>query len=343
MARGSVLKRTGLVAGVTAGVVGAVYAGERAVVARIRHRDDPDAGLPLVPRFDATRVLDSHDGGTIHTISRGDGPPVVFCHGVTLSSRVWAKQFDSFPAAGFRAVAFDARGHGESAIGETGHSIDNLADDLRTVLEALDLHDAILVGHSMGGMAVQAFAIRHPEVVRARVKGLVLQSTSSHNLVSDALRVRHALERLAGLGPDLGALMRQRNLGFLLARIGFGNDPHASHVEATRQMLGACSRDTIRDAGTALLSLDLTGGLSKVTTPTLVIVGTADALTPPRDSQRIADLIPGARLVEYPGAGHMLMYERSDEVDALIMEFARACLPVLPQAHRAQSASRSAG
>ncbi len=325
-----VLKRTGLVAGITAGVVGAVYAGERAVVARIRHRDDPDADLALVPEFDSARRLDSHDGGTIYTISRGDGPPVVFCHGVTLSSRVWAKQFESFPEAGFRAVAFDARGHGESTVGESGHSIDNLADDLLTVLETLDLHDAILVGHSMGGMGVQAFAIRHPEVTRARVKGLVLQSTSSHNLVSDARRVRAALERLVGIGPDLGTLMRQPNLGFLLARIGFGNDPHASHVEATRQMLAACSRETTRDATASLLSLDLTGGLPTVNVPTLVLVGTADALTPPRDSHRIAELVPGARLVELSGAGHMLMYERTDEVDALVMEFARECLELEP-------------
>jgi pimeloyl-ACP methyl ester carboxylesterase len=343
MAAGNVLKRTGLVAGVTAGVVGAVYAGERAVVARIRHRDDPDAGLPLVPRFDTSRVLDSYDGGTIYTISRGEGPPVVFCHGVTLSSRVWAKQFESFPAAGFRAVAFDSRGHGESRLGESGHSIDNLADDLQTVLEELDLHDAILVGHSMGGMAVQAFAIRHPDVARARVRGLVLQSTSSHNLISDARRVRNTIERLAGYGPDFGALMRQRNLGFLIARIGFGNDPHASHVEATRQMLGATSRDTIRDAGTALLHLDLTAGLPHVRLPTLVLVGTADALTPPRDSQRIAELVPGARLVEYPGAGHMLMYERTDAVDALIMEFAWECLRERPQDHTGALESRSAG
>jgi pimeloyl-ACP methyl ester carboxylesterase len=343
VAGNNLLKRTGLVAGVTAGVVGALYAGERAVVARIRHRDDPDAGLPLVPQFDGSRVLDSHDGGTIYTISRGDGPPVVFCHGVTLSSRVWAKQFEAFPAAGFRAVAFDSRGHGESTVGESGHSIDNLADDLRTVLEELDLHDAILVGHSMGGMAVQAFAIRHPDVVRARVKGLVLQSTSSHNLVSDARRVRAAIERLVGIGPDLGTFMRPRNLGFLLARIGFGNDPHPSHVEATRQMLAACSRETTREAATALLRLDLTDGLPRVRVPTLVIVGTADALTPPRDSQRIADLIPGARLIEYPGAGHMLMYERSDEVDALIFEFAWECLAAPSPDHTARLERRSAG
>jgi pimeloyl-ACP methyl ester carboxylesterase len=319
------LKRTGLVAGAAAGAFGLAYATERALVARLRHRDDPDAGDALVPEFDHARILDSHDKGTIYTISRGDGPTVLFCHGVTLSSRVWAKQFASFPAAGFRAVAFDSRGHGESRVGETGHSLDNLADDLRTVLEGLDLSDVVLVGHSMGGMAVQAFAIRHPDLVDERVAGLVLLSTSSHNLVSDARRVRGAIETAVNVGPDVGTFMRQRNLGLLLARIGFGDAPHASHVEATRQMLAACGKETTREAVSALLHLDLTDGLPDVRVPTLVVVGTADALTPPRDSRRIADLVPRAQLVEYPGAGHMLMYERTDEVDALIMEFARSC------------------
>ena len=324
---GKAVKRTGLVAGATAGAIGLAYATERALVARLRHRADPDAGISLVPEFDEMRMLDSHDGGTVYTIRRGEGPAVVFCHGVTLSSRVWAKQFVSFPAAGFRAIAFDSRGHGESSVGDTGHSLDNLADDLRTVLEALDVRDAVLVGHSMGGMAVQAFAIRHPDVIAERVCGLVLLSTSSHNLVSDARRVRGAVETAVNLGPDVGSVMRQRNLGLLLARIGFGEDPSPSHVEATRQMLAACSKETTRQAVGALLQLDLTAELPSVRVPTLVVVGTHDALTPPRDAHRIANLIPDARLVEYPGAGHMLMYERTAEVDGLIMEFARDVQP----------------
>ena len=65
------LKRTGIVAGVAAGAVGIAYATERALVARLRHREDPDAGLPLVTEFDAMRVLDSHDGGTIYTMASG--------------------------------------------------------------------------------------------------------------------------------------------------------------------------------------------------------------------------------------------------------------------------------
>ena len=202
---------------------------------------DPDAGLPLVPEYDAMRVLESHDGGTIYTISRGDGPPVVFCHGVTLSSPL-GEAVRGVPRRGFRAVAFDSRGHGESVAGETGHSIDNLADDVRSVLEGLDLRDVVLVGHSMGGMAVQAFAIRHPDVLHEHVCGLVLQSTASHNLVSDTRRVREALERLSRWDPTPNCVHASPNLGFLLARIGFGDYPHpSSRTSVTRDAHAACS------------------------------------------------------------------------------------------------------
>jgi pimeloyl-ACP methyl ester carboxylesterase len=271
-------------------------------------------------------VIDSHDAGVLYTISRGKGSPVLFVHGVTLSSRVFAKQFDSFPAAGLRAVAFDGRGHGESMLGESGHSVENLGEDIRSVLEFLDLRDAILVGHSMGGMAVQSFMVHHPEVATARVKGIVLESTAARMPMSGAYRTRSALERASALVPDFGVLMRQKNLGLLLARIGFGEQPYASHVEATRQMLAACSRETTRDATRALLALDLTKSLPRIRVPTLVLVGTRDAVTPPADSHLIAELIPDAQLVELDGAGHMLMYERTEEVDALIIDFARRCL-----------------
>ena len=110
--------------------------------------------------------------------------------------------------------------------------------------------------------------------------------------------------------------------------------------QATREMLAACDKATTREAVSALLHLDLTAGLPNLRVPTLVVVGTADALTPPRDSRRIAELIPDAQLVEYEGGGHMLMYERTAELDALIMEFAR---DVQAGAAPADAANLSAG
>jgi len=180
---GDVAKRAGVVTGVAAGVAGAVYAGERAVAARIR-RGGPSVPTDdlLLPEVDEMTRIPTHDGGELYVIERGTGTPIVFAHGVTLTSEVWARQFRSMPAAGFRAVAFDGRGHGESTAGDTGHSMDNLAADVRAVLEALDLRDAIVVGHSMGGMAVQGLAVRHPEVVAERVAGIVLLSTSPKSL-----------------------------------------------------------------------------------------------------------------------------------------------------------------
>jgi len=170
---------------------------------------------------------------------------------------------------------------------------------------------------------VQAFAVRFPDVARDRVAGYVLMSTAARVATSDARRVRGGLERVTGTAPNVAAVMRQRNLGLLLARLGFGDSPHPSHVEATRQMLAACPRATLRDAWHAMLSLNVTAGLPTVELPTLVLVGTADILTPPRDARQIASLIPGSKLVEFTGAGHMLMYERTEAVDELIVEFAR--------------------
>ena len=144
--------------------------------------------------------------------------------------------------------------------------------------------------------------------------------------MSDARKTRGVLERMSSVTPDFGALMRQKNLGLVIARIGFGEDPYASHVEATRQMLAACSKQTIREGSKSLLALDFTGQLPDIRMPTLVVVGTHDAVTPAPDSRRIAELVPGVELVEYEGAGHMLMYERTTEVDALIVDFARRCL-----------------
>jgi pimeloyl-ACP methyl ester carboxylesterase len=315
------LKIAGITAGVAAGVAGAAYAAQRAVARSLQHRPDPDAGRLGPLDFEESRRLPSHDGGSIYTVSRGTGPPIVLAHGVTLSSRVWVKQFESLPRAGARVVAFDHRGHGESSVGESGHSVENLGRDLGTVLEGLDLRDAVLVGHSMGGMAVQEFAIRHPGILHERVRGIVLLSTMAKTQLSASRRLRCAVERMSERFT-LGSVMARPELGTMFARIGFGREPLASHVELTREMLAACDAETSRDAVNALFGLDLTAELPMLYVPTLVIGGTRDVITPPAESRRIAQLVPGARLVMFEHAGHMLMLERTAELDALVIDFA---------------------
>jgi pimeloyl-ACP methyl ester carboxylesterase len=149
----------------------------------------------------------------------------------------------------------------------------------------------------------------------------VLQSTLAKTSISASRRLRCTAERLFD-AVDVGKVMEQPELGTMLARIGFGQDPQASHVELTRQLLASCETDTGREAVQALLGCDLTGDLPSIDLPTLVIGGTRDLVTPIAESRRIARLVPGARLEELEGAGHMLMLERTDVVDRLILDFA---------------------
>ncbi len=332
------LKVAGVTVGVAAGLVGAGYAAQRAVRHGLSNRPDPDAGVldEMLATFRASvsqRRLPSHDGGSLQVFDSGfqapEQPCIVLSHGVTIDSRVWVKQFGSLPERGARVVAFDTRGHGESVSGDSGHSIENLAWDVRTVLEALDLKNVILVGHSMGGVAAQAFAVQFPEIARTRVRGLVLLSSLAKMQVSATRRLRSLAER-ASDKLELGRIMASPDLGLMLTRLGFGRDPVASHVELTRQMLTACPEETSREALRMLIGIDLTPDLSRIDVPTLVIGGTADLLTPPAESRRMARLIPGARLVLLERAGHMIMLERTEALDDLLLEFAREVGLALP-------------
>jgi non-heme chloroperoxidase len=330
-ARSTVLKAAGVTAGLAAGVVGSAYVAQRALVRSLRHRNDPDAGTLGPLEFDESRRLPSHDGGSLYTVTRharlagptsGAGPSIVLSHGVTLSSRVWTKQFHTLPEAGVCTIAFDHRGHGESVVGDSGHNLESLAYDVRTVVEGLDLYDTVLVGHSMGGVAVQAFAAMFPEIARTRVRGIVLMSSLARTYVSGARWLRNALQG-ASEKFELSKVMERPEFGTLLARVGFGRHPLASQVELTRELLAACDTITSREAVSALLGLDLTPELPKIDLPTLVVCGSADVMTPPSESRRIAELIPGARLVMLEHAGHMLMLERTEELDALLLGFMR--------------------
>jgi pimeloyl-ACP methyl ester carboxylesterase len=320
----SVKRGTATALGAAAGIAGTAWTAQRVAAARVRREPDGDAHRALETPMYVDHRIDTHDRGTIYVVEAGEGPPIVLSHGVTLSVRTWFHQLELLPKEGYRAIAYDHRGHGRSVLGDEGHSLENLAEDLKAVLLDLDLHDAILVGHSMGGVAVQSFAIRYPELARERVRGLVLMSTLAKTpLGSRSTQLKARIEKVFKRVPDTSPLWRNKNFGLVLARMGFGEHPCPSHVELVRRMLADCPRDTRLDAPQVLVGLDLLDGLPTIDLPVLVIDGTADVLTPPLYAEQLAAAIPRARLELLPGGGHMLMLERSDDIDRLIVEFAR--------------------
>src|SRR5258705_9187178 len=138
---------------IAAGAV-AVAAASKAAVRRWQAADDPDHADALrLPEGREVKVTTA-DGAVIAVTDLGDvdDPVVVLAHGWTNAREVWAPVARRLVANGRRVVLYDQRGHGASTVGADGHRIDALADDLRAILDALDLHDVVVAGHSMGGM-----------------------------------------------------------------------------------------------------------------------------------------------------------------------------------------------
>jgi pimeloyl-ACP methyl ester carboxylesterase len=313
-----------LAVGAGAAVAGA---GVAVALANRRWRVDDD-GLAAAGRTLPDDVVDRFvtvdDGGRIHAVERGSGPPLVLVHGVTLGVATWVPQLRGL-AHGHRVIAIGQRGHGRSLAGEDGYSMERLADDLLCVLESLEVTGAVLVGHSMGGMVAQLLAVRRPEELRRHVAGLVLVATSAGPLVPGpgggrlvgalAAGAERGLRRAERRGRGL---LPHEDVGPLFTRVSFGADPSPADVELTRSMVAAMSPSAVSGLLPPLLSFDVHRRIGAIDLPTWVVVGTRDVLTPPRMARAMAAAIPGARLVVLPGCGHMVMLERADELDALL-------------------------
>ena len=290
----------------------------------LRRGADPDRVEDLqMPADLRVHRVPSHDGGHLHVVERGEGTPVLCAHGVMLSSRTWVRQLRDLPAAGFRVVAFDHRGHGDSVPGAEGHDVRALARDIRSVIEHLDLGAVVLVGHSMGGMAALSFVLDHAPVAATRLGALVLCSTTSRAPFGADPRLRLLLGRVSRHSPDAASLLGAADLGHLVTRVGFGRGADPAAVELTRRMIVACSRDTRLGATRALFDFDVTDRLAEIRHPTWVLAGTADLLTPPREARRLARGIGGAHLRLVPGGGHMLMLEAPEVLAGVLREAAR--------------------
>ncbi|MCP5029331.1 MAG: alpha/beta hydrolase [Actinomycetia bacterium] len=308
-----------------AGAFGVGLMAERALMAALRGSDSEGPVSPL-PADVSRRMLPTPDGGSVHVIERGSGRPLVFLHGITFQASAWAHQFDLSDQ--FRVIACDLRGHGDSAPGSDGFGLDVLASDLATLLAGLDLHDAILVGHSMGGMTVQTFCRQYPEVLEARVAGLVLLSTSARRVMLADDQAGALARQLAERGDKKNwapfPLLRLpwSDLVEAATRFVFGRSPNRVDVARAWAMYDAMDDEYLGRSSIGLLTYDVREALLDIDVPTLVVTGELDRLTPPPFAREMAGLLPRSELHLLPGAGHQIMFERPGELDGLIRSFA---------------------
>ncbi|AQS69156.1 alpha/beta fold hydrolase [Streptomyces pactum] len=297
-------------------------------MSRLPHvADGPYA--PPVPARELT--VTAADGARIHVQVHGPGnaPAVVLAHGWACSTAFWAAQIRSL-SADHRVIAYDQRGHGRSPA-NPACGTEALADDLEAVLEATLApgEQAVIAGHSMGGMTVMAAATR--PAVRAHAAAVLLCSTGSSRLVASATvvplgegRVRTWLtRRVLGSRAPLGPVTPLARRILKYGTMGPGSAPHM--VDACARVVHACPRK-VRHAWSRVLDLlDLDHGVRELRMPVELVVGTADRLTPPVHARSLAAALPNCvGLTELPGLGHMTPVEAPELVTGKIRALAAA-------------------
>jgi non-heme chloroperoxidase len=271
-------------------------------------------------------TITTKDGTQIYYKDWGKGPVVMFSHGWPLNSDAWDGQMLFLAQNGFCAVAHDRRGHGRSSQASSGNDMNGYADDLAAVIEALDLKDVVLVGHSTGGGEVTRYIGRHGS---KRVSKLVLIAAvppqmlkTSANPEGLPIEVFDALR--TSITNDRPQFYKELAIQFYGA-----NRPGAKVSQGTLDQFWLWSMEAgLKNAYESIKAFsetDFTEDLKKIDVPTLVMHGEDDQIVPVKDSaKKSAKLIKGAQEIYYPGAPHGLTATHQDKVNADLLAFVRS-------------------
>jgi len=266
------------------------------------------------------------DGTRIHYKDIGTGPAIVFSHGWPLQADAWEDQMFFLAGHGYRVIAHDRRGHGFSSQPYNGNDMDTYADDLATLLNALDIKGAMLVGHSTGGGEVARYIGRHGS---KRVAKAVLVSAVPPQMVKSPTNPNGLpLSVFDGIRAGVLADRSQFFMDLSLPFYGF-NRPGAKVSQGERETFRAqgmqCGLKGVYDCIKQFSETDFTADLKKIDVPTLVIHGSDDQIVPiDAAGKASAKLVKNAKLIVYEGAPHGIPTTHKDRLNADLLAFVKA-------------------
>jgi len=271
-------------------------------------------------------TITTKDGTKIYFKDWGTGKPVVFSHGWPLSADAWDAQMLFLGQHGYRVIAHDRRGHGRSGQSWGGNDLNTYADDLAELIEALDLKEVTLVGHSTGGGEVTRYIGRHGDkrlsrlVLMGAIPPVMLKSEKNPG----GLPISVFDELRAGVVADRSQFMKDLSIPFY----GY-NKPDAKISQGVRDSfwLQAMQASVVGtyDCIKAFSETDLTEDLKKIEVPTLILHGDQDQIVPIADSALLSSkIIKKVTLKIYPGAPHGMSVTRADEVNADLLAFLKS-------------------
>jgi non-heme chloroperoxidase len=307
----------GVAGGITA-VLGGIHLLARRNVAQIRQNPDPYTVAQLLqdPKGEE-HWLTAVDGGKLRVRVAGEGPStILLVHGYAMTMSTWSLMWHALQTHGYRVIAFDLRGHGQSTFGSYGLSIPHMATDILTVLDHFQVRDGVLLGHSLGGFLALHYWLNHTAVAQQQIRHLVLLSSLAGRGLDNAPQNQLQLPLLEhGIIQQIG---RSATYSSLLAQTWVGDNPPASLVQAFCQQFLTQDHTPILPALHALVTQDLYPRLKHIPVPTTIVCGDKDHVTLPFHSQRMAAELPRATLIQFPNAGHLLNWERPRELVELL-------------------------
>jgi len=271
-------------------------------------------------------MVTMRDGTQIYVKDWGTGQTIVFSHGWPLNADAWEQQMVFLASNGYRCVAHDRRGHGRSTQPWTGNDMDTYADDLAQVIEAMDLRDVVLIGHSTGGGEITRYMGRHgtSRVARAILVDAIppLMLKTEANPGGTPIEAFDAIRN--GVITDRSQYFKDLAVPFY----GF-NRPGAKVsqglIDAFWMQGMMCGLPGAYDCVKVFSETDLTEDLKKIDVPTLIIHGDDDQIVPIADSAELAvKLVKDATLKVYPGGPHGVAATHTDQLNADLLAFIKA-------------------